>query len=197
MLAVVRRNLDESSASFWTDAEIYEAITEGQRQVANFVLTVYKTKRQINPLEEVPEALRKLITKKEDSVAGTSDTLPTDFLYCLDVEYGTFEIKYPAYNLTTPYLTHSLANTYLSSTRYYRITDTEIIFDNGSGTVYWTLIYLKTPTDIDGSTQPVLGELTHEAVCTYATAEMLNKDQNFNEASLFMNKFFKLTAQLI
>ena len=45
MLAKIRMQLDEASASFWTDVQIYEELAEGQMQVVRIATGV----TQINP----------------------------------------------------------------------------------------------------------------------------------------------------
>ena len=53
----------------------------------------------------------------------------------------------------------------------------------------YEVMYIKEPSEIDGSTQPVLDDMTHDSFIYYAFAQMLRKDQQFEQAEIQYAKF--------
>lgn len=208
MLARVRELIDEVSSSFWTDSNLYIALSEAQRQLVNLSLATYKMKLLMNPSEPLPEVLRPLYEEVANLAFGTtgvsSVALPADFLFDLHVEYDdNSSAPIPAYKIgITPNRKFSLSNTYLGSNQsqfYYWIDDENLNFGTVvSGTGSYRLTYLKKPTEIDATpTNPVLPTFTHEALCQYAVAEALKKDKEYQAAQIFYNTFLQLAQNFI
>ncbi len=184
LVARVRTYLDEASAGFWTQDEIYKALTDGQREVITFVLAVYKQKLSVNPDEKLPEVLRNCFTT---TTGIGSAALPAGFLFPLSV-----------YTATVPVYTRpdgmqrgaSKLNTYLASSAaqpFCSFSATQIVFETS---VSWTMEYLQTPTsDIDATHDPSLGAISYNAIVEYAAAFLLNKDEN-PRAQQHLSKFF-------
>ena len=194
MLARCRTILDESSAGYWTDAEIYSALSDGQNAIINAVWSAWDKKTQIAEIE-VPVVLRPLQTVVVNLAFGTTGTtsvaLPADFAYDLHVEYDD--------NADAPIASFkrgesknrkfSSENTYLHSTQaqYYHYFDgANLNFETAiSGTGAYRLTYLKKPTDIASGVAPAIGFEAHKAIVYYAVTMMLFKDKSPDAMNIF------------
>lgn len=191
MLARVRTNLDEATASFWSDNEIYRALADGQREIISHIFIVWKQKVRVNPEEPLPEVLRSLISSDSGT---TTKSLPNDFMSYLTV--------YSATNAVPIFVRENWrqnswmrGNTYSTSTSaqpFCYFNATQIVFETA---VAWTMEYLKAPSDISGSTQPSLPTIAHNAVVQFAFATLLLKDSN-PIANQELQKFFLLLQNL-
>ena len=185
----VRTLLDESSAGFFTTDEIYKALTDGQREVINFVLSIYKAKLEINPDEKLPEVLRVL----QATTTGTgTQSLPSGYLFPLDVYTSAARVFIrPERHKGMKY------NTYLASSTsqpYCSISATQIVFETS---VTWTLDYLAMPTtDIGATVDPTLGSLSYNALVEFATYFLLMKDENAR-ASQHLQRFLQSVQSLV
>ena len=190
LVARARTYLDEVSAGFWTQDEIYKALTDGQREVITFVLAIYKQKLSVNPDEKLPEVLRNCF----NTTTGIgSAALPAGFLFPLSVYTATV----PVY--MRPDGTQrgaSKLNAYLASSStqpFCSFSSTQIVFETS---VSWTMEYLQTPiSDIDATHDPALGAIAYNAMVEYATAFLLNKDEN-QRAQQHLSKFFNEVQNL-
>ena len=186
MLARARTLLDESSASFWTDAEVYAALTDGQKQVANFLMS------KVQNYQRLPEGLRPLITSLVSSETTYDyEALPSDFWYDIDLRYGvTAGAKYPAIRRELKDASFMIGNTYLSEDFYYTINSEYINFEAQQGDDhYYTLIYLAHPTDISALVEPILEGNTHSPIVHWAVSQMLLKDQRPLEAQIHLKLY--------
>lgn len=194
LLSKVRTLLDEATAGNWQDTEIYAALNDGQREIINFVLAVYKQKIAINPDEKLPEILRVLFAT---TTGGGTQNLPSGFLYPLSL-YGTSS-NVPIFIRPDGATRAALkANTYLASSAsqpFASFNATQVIMETGA--VSWTMEYLASPSsDIDGSHDPVLGSIGYNAMVEYATAFLLTKDEN-PRSQQHLENFFTQTKNLI
>lgn len=193
MLARARTLLDESSASFWTDVEIYAALTDGQQEVTNYFLNLFIRMRERNKIVDLPLSLRPLLVSADDSIlTGDTDSLPATFMFDVDVSYGVTAItKKPAFKREYSVSSHLKANTYTSATDYYySIDSTNIVFEYlPNGDHYYTLVYLRTPTAISAAVEPILPVQTHSAIVHWAVSQMLLKDQRAQESQLYTQNF--------
>lgn len=196
MLARVRTLLDEASASFWTDAEIYSALTDGQQEAANYFYSMYEKLKQVNPLIGLPHTLEPLYTLTTSTTINGLVNNPSNYWHLILATYayngGT------SYNCRiqplSPALLYDLDNTYLvastTSPTVYQVSSTQFLFlPTASGTANYALGYIVKPTAISSSVDPVLPVLAHTAIVHYATAQMLFKDQRPQEAQLFLQNF--------
>lgn len=192
--AKVRVYLEESSNGFWTDdTEIYPALTDGQREIINYVLTVYKMKSGLNGIEQLPQILRDIQTNTTGT--GTA-SLPADFLYpaAVTMSGGIVRIRH---TISNPSFAKAY-NTYLAATASQPVcyfSSSQIVFESGSGSIAWTLQYFKVPSDITSSVDPTLGALAYNAIVEYATAFLLRKDENPRSETHYQN-FFQLLQNL-
>lgn len=172
-LARVRTLLDEASAGFWTDNEIYSALTDGQNEVITIKLNEFRVKSKFDLNTPLPDSLRALVT----STTGTGTTsLAADYLHYVNVYTSTTPVYVRDFNFNR---SHSSMNTYLassSSTPYCYFNATQIVFETS---VSWTLDYLKQPADIaSGANPPTLEDKAMNAVIQYAFALLLKKDKD-------------------
>ncbi|RMG43484.1 MAG: hypothetical protein D6732_00040 [Methanobacteriota archaeon] len=207
MLARVRTLLDEASAGLWSDSEIYSALSDGQRAIVQSVLAIYKVKKG-----DLPKVLAPLVTYAAGALTSAGNpnaTLPSDFLYHLNVEYDpTGSSQKPCIVVDQKEEGRILRNnTYYSASNtdafylaYYDVdTSGNYIFHfdpTNSTTGAYAIRYIKTPTDIDGSTNPILPEIAHNAIVQYAFAELLAKDEKYTEANYEFRKFTQQLSQL-
>lgn len=189
LAAKVRTSLDEASAGFWTDTEIYNALADGQREIVNIISTIYKTKSALNGSEKLPEVLRAIMATTT-SQTGTQN-LPADYWTWLVIYTGTT----PVY-VRPDGLDKTLKfNTYMASSAaqpYCSITSTQVVFETS---VTWFMDYLKTMTDMSGSVDPVVPSMAYNVLVEYAIAFLLNKDENPRAQNHF-NNFITLVQQL-
>lgn len=193
MLAATRTILDESSASFWTDAEIYAALADGQNQVIQLLLDKYRvTGRMPYELKSVefddtgaddnvtvPAGMYEFLRATYDH-DGTGGQEPCEILTPDDV------LKREDSTFTTATSTEPIA--YIKST-----SDALKIYflPSKSGTPAYTIWHITKPSDIAGGTNPTLPTTTHSAIVHYAVSRMLDKDQRPQEAQLHYNVFLK------
>lgn len=206
MLTLVRSLLDESSAGFYTDTEIYSALRDGQKEVINMALSIYQTKRSIDPKVDLPQVLVPLITIVVNLAFGTTGTttvaLPADFLYDLHVEYDdNSNAPIPAFRRgESPTKYFDRNNTYLVSTQaqyFYHIDGTNLNFETAvSGVGAYRLTYLKKPPDIYTTVEPLIPDFAHAAVVKYAFAFLLMKDEKIAEGQSLFNEFMQQALRL-
>ena len=203
MLAAMRTILDESSASFWTDAEAYAALADGQNEVIKEVLAVYKARRRADPNTELVEELRTLLTFESAGIAASFKAIYTGFLYLVNANWdhdasGTEE---PCRIVEMDRgQNHRESNTFLAATATDPIAYVAPEPAAGgqsinfrpvySTTATYSLNYLKSPTDIAAGTNATLPVTTHSAIVNYATARMLEKDQR-PEAQMIYGKYLQ------
>ena len=203
LLAEVRTFIDENTAAFYEDSEIYSALTNAQTEYATLILAQYKERVKINNNEELPEVLRGLISTKAGTIAAPlfSFTLPTDFFYDISVTYNhqsTGSLKpcrRRAYDRNLPF---KQANSYLladtTKEYFYLLGTSALAFETAvsSGTGGYSMNYLIKPTDIDASTDPVLPAFTFPAFLQYAFGDIINKDGRTQESLAYYQKFLSM-----
>lgn len=190
--AKVRTSVDEASAGFWTDTEIYTALSDGQREIVNMILSMYRQRSAINENEKLPEVLRSVLATT-NSATGTQ-TLPADYLTYLALYVNSTNV--PIFVRSDGVDRHQRVNTYLTSSSsqpYVSITATQVVHETGS--LAWQMDYIKTPTDLSDSADPSLPPLAYQAIVSYAIAFLLNKDENPRATQEFQT-FFALTQNL-
>jgi len=190
MLSRLRTLLDESQAAFWTDVEMYAALTDGQREVADMLMTLYKQKSTLNPNEELPANLRTLIA----TTTGTgTQNLPADYWRYLTIYTSTAPVLVRIDGLTKGTLKNNVYTASSSGFPYCSFNATQVVLETS---VAWTLEYIKTPTAIAVAVQPTLPDPTHNAIVQYALCELLIKDQKVQEANLEYQKFMQMVINL-
>ena len=196
MLARVRTLLDEASASFWTDTEIYSALADGQQEVANYLVINYRKAKDLNPSAEIPPSLVPLYNTSTSTTASGLINKPTGFWHLLYALYaysgGT------SYNCRiqplSPSLYFDLDNTYLTPSSIdpaiYQAPTSQLYFKpTPIGTATYTIGYIKLPDAISVSTDATLPVQTHQSIVHWATAQMLFKDQRPQEAQIHLQNF--------
>jgi hypothetical protein len=201
MLARVRTLLDEASASFWTDTEIYSALADGQQEVANYFYKIYSMALKENPEAKLPQPLESLVISTSATTATSGVAKPSGFWHIISAKYantgglsGTF---YPCrVERINSMLDFNINNTYLASSasdpKVYEAYSASLLLwfsPTPTGTGAYTLNYLQIPASITSSVDPVLPVQTHSAIVHWATSQMLLKDSKPQEAQLFLQNF--------
>ena len=197
MLARVRTLLDEASASYWTDAECYSALSDGQREVVNII---YQRDRQSQILKTL------WLELSDDNVSNQDIAVPDDFKEFINATMSTtlggtkYTCKIVDYN---PAYLRDQENTYLvasarnpsvyikSSTTLGRL----ICFEPSSSDSRYTIIYMTQPTEISASVQPLLPADAQEAIIIYAFSFLLRKDER-PEADTVYKIFLDMVGKL-
>jgi hypothetical protein len=176
----VRNNLNESSASFWTDAEITSWIKEGVRLFSSKTLLVEGTD-DLDPL--------KVTTL---SYSSSDETWIADIIEPYAAIYYDGSAYYKGLIKIHP---RQIGNLALGKTagppKYYAIHDRNIyIFPLSSAAVAAagkiTFLYAKETDDITALDD----EYQHMPI-VYATAKAKQKDQKFQQANTLMAQFFQ------
>jgi len=193
MLAAVRTIFDEASASFWTDAEVYAALADGQNQVIERLLSMYRQTGQMK---------NELTFVLFDDV-GTDDNVavPAGMLEFLRATYdhdGTGGEE-PCEILTHDQVLKRQDSTFTTATSTEPVayiksaTDALKIYflPVKSGTPAFTIWHITKPADIASAVNPTLPVTTHSAIVHYAASRMLEKDQRPTEAQAQYGLFIK------
>ena len=203
MLARCRTILDESSASFWTDAEIYSALADGQNQVIDKLLTSYRIRRKTNPSAELPYELQALGVRLISSGAASFVTIPTGYLELVyaNWDHDNSGTKEPCEIVTPVTKNQRQDNSYTSATSTEPVVFMEVAASGGavvinflpvySTTGVYDLQYLDKPTDIAAGVNAELPVNTHSAIVHYAVSRMFDKDQRPQDSQMHYGLFVK------
>jgi hypothetical protein len=200
MLAALRTTLDESSADFWTDPEAYAALADGQNQVIERLLAVYRAKKKEDEYASLPYELESLLN--DDTGTTQTVAVPPGFLELVGAFFNyndTIGLK-PCKimnNLDSYFFTED--NSYMSATGSNPLVGISSVSDVVSiffvptieGTGSFSINYLKSPADIASGQNATLPVTTHNAIVNYAASRMLEKDQRIQEAQIQYNLFLK------
>jgi hypothetical protein len=193
MLAAVRTILDESSASFWTDAEIYAALADGQNVIVEKLLNMY---RQTGVMKFELTSILFDDTGTDDNVA-----VPAGFL---ELVRATYDHNGTGGQEQCEILTHDKVleredSSYTSATAtepiaYIKSTSDALkiyFLPTKDGTPAFTFWHITKPADIASGQNPALPVTTHSAIVHYATSRMLDKDQRPQESQIQYGLFLK------
>lgn len=175
MLSRTRMFLDEAVETFYDTDEIYEALSQAQKEIGNIVANHWFNNLK-KGLQALPQTLKTLETT-------TSATLTA----------GQVEITIATMLMPITFILDSVVRTYVQPTaegrfimnspitsdgKYYWHSGTKIMIPVAlAGNASYTLYHLIIPTDINGSTQPVLHEVAHDAIIERALW-ILMSDEN-------------------
>ena len=196
MLANARTLLDEASASFWTDIEIYAALAAGQQEAANYFLTGYKASQNLNAL--IPQPLEALYTAATSTTTTGLVDRPADYWHLVSAifAYNGGDLYNCRIERFSASMFFNINNTYLAASNtdpivYDIYSTTQKLFFRPavSGTADYSISYLKIPTAIASAQEPTLPAQTHSPIVHWAVAEMLFKDQRPQEAQMHIQNF--------
>jgi hypothetical protein len=200
MLAALRTILDESLEDFWTDLEAYAALADGQNQVIERLLTIYRAKKKEDSYAKLPYELGSLLN--DDTGTTQTVAVPSGFLELVGAFFNyndTIGLKPCTImnNLDAHFFNED--NSYTSaggSSPVAGITSSADVVSiffvptiEGSGS--FSINYLKSPADIASGQDATLPVTTHSAIVHYAASRMLEKDQRVQEAQVQYNLFLK------
>jgi hypothetical protein len=158
-LWLLRSLLADPQGERWTDTELYYFLSEAQRRISE--------EASIATLWNLTDIAETTLVAGQDGYA-----LPDDFAYDRLVKYkGTPSTRKSHEDIrelvdTNSYVTPSETNP------FHIIEEGKIRFFVGgvtqSGSEVFTLLFVRTPVDIDGSTDPELPEHFHNAIIDLA-----------------------------
>jgi hypothetical protein len=197
---------DEIVGQFWTEAQRWAALTDGQTEYTANILTQYKAKTLVNPSEPLPEILRSLYQKASLTISASAIPLPSTFLYDLSVYLaGTFN-RYLIRREDSKKAGFDKKNPYLGASGYYYSLDNsginlEIPTPSSLST---TIEFLQKPTQIIIDTsvtpnvtiEPILPDYTHWAIVVFAFAQLLNKNKLFDIGAAKYKEFTTLVRSI-
>lgn len=192
LIAKMRSALDEPTSAFYTDTELYNYLTNAQRAVYSYLLSLYREgKRSLHG------NLSKLmsIDERSETEPVASITLPADFWSPLAVYYMTVggTVKREAKIVGGALQSYKLTNSYLddSESLSVRFLPTTYVFS--ANVSYRGLEYLKQPTAITSLANPILNDDATDAVLNHALSNAFAKDAktNMDVSGQYINLFFK------
>lgn len=194
MLTRLRTLLDEASASFYADTELYSALADGQRQITAIALSLFDR----NP-SKVPEIIRPLIKTASGTLAAAVSTisLPADYLRYITGKYihnATSGGRPVFLRAIDGQLIHKQNNAFQvadTGEEYYITIDTAINLETATVSPggYYSITYFSTPADIASGANPTLSDSSHNAIIQYALYFILRKDQKEAESASALNVF--------
>ncbi len=210
MLRPTRTILDESSASFWTDAEIYAALADSQNEVISLFLMVYKLRRKVDPDLELPEELRTLLEYDSAGIAASFIAIPTGFLYLVNANWDhdatggekpcriVDQDRSHNHREENTFLTASAADpiAYLGPEPIAGGQSINFRPVYSTGATY-SLHYLASPDDIASGVNPTIPVHTHNAIVHFAASRLLEKDQRTQESQVYYNMFSQEVKTLL
>lgn len=197
LLARVRTALDEVSSGFWTDAEIFLALSDGQNELITYLLNVWKQKQLINFEEPLPEVLAPVVVPATCTRSSAKVyALPTDYLQQIAVAAPGGEailVRRQGMGKVS-----QAVNTYLKAATgadYCSIGST--IITEGTDHASVTLTYVKAPANMTTDVDPVLTSNSAKiAMVQYALADLLKKDEKYQESMQEFQKFLSMVMNL-
>ena len=167
MLATLKTRLDDG---FWTDTELYQALTNGQREV---VLYLSKT---LKYAKDYIERATKNFVSDGEVIMTTRPILSARYAYD-GTDYYNCRI------LNVADVVSVQANTFLEPDEYDPVLyqddeEVTILPSPAGGKSKIEYVTLKAIDPIDATHEPTLDERTHNAIVQWAYAEVLSKDES-------------------
>lgn len=216
LLLRVRTMLDEASASYWSDAEIYAAATDGQSTLLSLALAVDSAKEDKSANQDIDLSL--FLSYFYSVVTGTvasgtsTITLSGAVLEILWLLYNPAAAS-PLYPVRFRRLGEAYQfqsrNQYLSGTSaandYYAI---PLKAASGSGTITletastnnaatYNAGVITQPADIAAGQSPTAPDIAMDAIATFAFGRMMIKDQRNDEANAAFARFLQMAQGVI
>lgn len=200
-LARVRNLLNETTAGFWTNDQIYQYLDSGMNLAIQYSLGILEAKKSGNRYAEsiILQPLHTL-DSSNTTVAGTQEyNLPSDYLitdFCDYTPDDRVNGVLPCHLVDYAKMRFEVTNTYLVFTAnnpaYYirgaKIGFYPIPISGGSGANRYNHYYYKKPTTIASGTAsseiPIKHE-GHEAVIYLAVHLALQQDNRAEESTLY------------
>jgi hypothetical protein len=198
-----------SEATYFTNTEIYQALTDGQNSLCSIAVAAYKSRKNSVGLDiEVPYILQPLYTTLSGTVTSGTNTIT--------LTNPIFELLSLAYN--------SNSSTPLYPVRFRNVSGANIFqqandFLPNMGTYYYAKFYsnkviaLETastnnasaymaeiigqPVDIDASNNPSLPDVAMSVIAQFAFSQLLSKEKRLEEAKNAFGAFIKLSQPLV
>lgn len=205
LLARLRTLLDEASAAYWTDAESYAALADGQNAVIAIALGVYRAKKFSLPNQDIPlsHVLQSLFSTQTATVGVgvATASLTGTVLELVYVKWNSAAAT-PLYACRvrnySPASEFKAANSFLVATPtsgeyFIRFNNPTITFETVSTNAAATYLagVLTQPTDIGAAQASTVPDICVPAIVQFAFARMLSKDQRVAESQDAFKRFLQ------
>lgn len=202
MLALIRNLLNEASAGFWTDTQLYAYITDGQDYVCDTLIHFTNLKRKTEPLFYHPSLETALDTKTINLTAADVSKTFSNFSITAYRKYDSCFLdlnnsgskKRAIYSNPYERLSNS-GNTYGNDTinkPSFYVSGTTVYF-NPACSVTTTngiqFVYYLTFTAVSSGQNLTLGQETHNAIMYYALYSAFMQDKDIPNATKYLTLF--------
>ncbi len=181
------------SSGFWSDPEIYAALTDGQRELIHRALALYIAQTDLSTDVDLPPILQRLEKSGTITITSATGPLPSDFIHFLYGTLGTQWILRRKQNRqgffaqNNTLLQAGTKEIYLSY-----IGNGTINFESSSTSGTATIWYISTPLAITPTQDPTVPDDQHNAVVQFAYQELLKKNEEDTRNSV--NEFQQFQA---
>ena len=196
MLARTRIFLDEATADLYTDANVYIALAEAQREIAFAIATNWYNRRKQDKTISIPLSIMPLVEVLEDNITTgqkfinvTNMIIPIALLWAFD-DTSEAENGQPCIWIDEEEAEHIIRNSLLAG-GYYAWWDQTGIYVNPVSTSdgAYRLRYIEEiPLDIDSSNDATLNEIAHEEIIERALW-ILRKDRETQQAQAHLQLY--------
>jgi hypothetical protein len=199
--------LDDEDADYWTESDVYQAISAGQLEIFKRGLAIF-----IQNNSKLPYILTPFQKETDAAAAGKKNKFPPSFQHLISARYE--------HNVAA--MTSAALPVIIQKKDYNFYSDRKNPYFQGAdkGPVGWYSIdasgdecleiettdtnygmiqlnYLKTPDAINESVNPEINTTAHESLVQYAYASLLLRDEQFQASAAEMNKFNQMLAGVI
>jgi len=192
LLARVRSRINEPSAGEWADSEIYANLSRGQTDLVTNQLC-----------DGALTGLREIV---EGTLVGAQNPydLPADFLRARVVYYkGIWARRWEKRYIAALGEGTATANVHVSPSEtnpYYYIHADQIVFAVGAVTQTngdkYELFYVKSPTDVTTSVDPLLPAYLHGLMVDFAVSRCREQAHDFGEAEAVMRYYLEMASRV-
>lgn len=193
MVTRVRSLLDEREAGFWSDAEVLDALNDGQDEVVNYCLFVFA---EGGVEGELPLLLTPLETEQTiEPVTAADIALPSGFMYLLSVKCAPTSgalLKSCMIRSTSMARYAREHNRFLKpdgANLYAFLRGGKLVFELPLVNGRVVINYLRKANRISEVQNSELPDNASGAIISYATALLLEKDKQNEEAAGFFGMF--------
>jgi hypothetical protein len=203
--------LNEASAGFWTDAQLFNLMTSSQREIIDVCLMKQREAQKLDPFYEHPSLRPVTKLNQITTTSATSYALTgiTDMLHTLRVELlnsspartlGTTLVSYTKFlqQKTNTYRGHGYSGTTFTGDVYTAIAVSTLYtsFTTFPNTDFdkINVYYVSNPAAMTTDVDPVLYADLHDSIIYISYAKALMKDGRENEGQIAYQKGIGLIA---
>lgn len=225
LLLKLRSLVDETSAGFFTDAQLFQYLSSSQNLSATKLLSKQNGLKLVRGNDFEIETLKPLIKKETITISSNSNSISlsslTDIIevYAVDIYNATAGVTLPLTKIGLSELRKRTGNSYTShrfdattnlGSVYYAVYQGNILTSFVNGTFPYNstaftnaalnrmdVYYYAQPTALSTTIDPALPPDTYEAIILYGLYFALTQDKDSQRAELAYNSAEKLISNLI